>query len=41
AAQRGVEAPIISAVAAILDRAMTVREAVVALMNRPLKSETE
>lgn len=41
AADRGVDAPIISAVAQILDRAITIQEAVVALMARPLRSETD
>lgn len=41
AAERGVDAPIISAVAAILDRAITINEAVAALMARPLKPEAE
>jgi len=39
AARHGVEAPIISAVAAILAGAITVGEAVEALMTRPLKHE--
>lgn len=41
AAERGVDAPIISAVAAILDRAITINEAVATLMARPLKPEAE
>jgi glycerol-3-phosphate dehydrogenase (NAD(P)+) len=41
AAQRGIEAPIISAVAAILDGTVTIGEAVAALMARPLKSEAD
>jgi glycerol-3-phosphate dehydrogenase (NAD(P)+) len=41
AAERGIDAPIISAVAAILDRAITIREAVSALMSRPLKNEAD
>jgi glycerol-3-phosphate dehydrogenase (NAD(P)+) len=41
AAERGVEAPIISAVAAILDGALTVSEAVSALMTRPLRNEND
>jgi glycerol-3-phosphate dehydrogenase (NAD(P)+) len=41
AAERGVDAPIISAVAQILDRAITIHEAVAALMTRPLRSETD
>ncbi|TSE13789.1 NAD(P)H-dependent glycerol-3-phosphate dehydrogenase [Mesorhizobium intechi] len=40
AAERGIEAPIITAVAAILDGAITIRQAVTALMTRPLKTET-
>jgi glycerol-3-phosphate dehydrogenase (NAD(P)+) len=39
AAERGIEAPIISAVAAILEGAVTIHEAVSALMSRPLKNE--
>jgi glycerol-3-phosphate dehydrogenase (NAD(P)+) len=39
AAERGIEAPIISAVAAILEGAVTIQEAVSALMSRPLKNE--
>jgi glycerol-3-phosphate dehydrogenase (NAD(P)+) len=39
ALERGVDAPIISAVARILDGAITIREAVSALMSRPLRSE--
>lgn len=39
--ERGVDAPIISAVAEILAGAITIREAVSALMSRPLKSETD
>ncbi len=41
AAKRGIEAPIISAVAAILGRQLTVQQAVGALMTRPLKAETD
>lgn len=41
ARERGIDAPIITAVAAILERAITIQEAVVALMDRPLKTETE
>ena len=41
AVTRNIEAPIISAVAAILDGALTVQEAVEALMTRPLKNETD
>jgi glycerol-3-phosphate dehydrogenase (NAD(P)+) len=39
AAERGIEAPIISAVSALLERRMTVGEAVSGLLARPLKSE--
>ncbi|TIP00074.1 MAG: NAD(P)H-dependent glycerol-3-phosphate dehydrogenase [Mesorhizobium sp.] len=41
AAERGIEAPIISAVAAILDGKITIGKAVTALMTRPLKIETD
>ena len=41
AADRGIDAPIISAVALILDGAITIGEAVSALMTRPLRSEAE
>jgi glycerol-3-phosphate dehydrogenase (NAD(P)+) len=41
AAERGIDAPIISAVAAILDGTLTISEAVSALMTRPLKTETD
>ena len=41
AAERGIEAPIISAVAAILDGKITISQAVTALMTRPLKTETD
>ncbi|CDX52400.1 Glycerol-3-phosphate dehydrogenase (NAD(P)+) [Mesorhizobium plurifarium] len=40
-AERGIEAPIISAVAAILDGKVTIGQAVTALMTRPLKTETD
>jgi glycerol-3-phosphate dehydrogenase (NAD(P)+) len=40
ASERGIDAPIIAAVAAILDVAITIRQAVTALMTRPLKTET-
>ncbi|UVK57019.1 NAD(P)H-dependent glycerol-3-phosphate dehydrogenase [Mesorhizobium sp. AR02] len=40
AAERGIDAPIIAAVAAILDGTITIRQAVTALMTRPLKTET-
>ncbi|UCI34832.1 NAD(P)-dependent glycerol-3-phosphate dehydrogenase [Mesorhizobium sp. B4-1-4] len=38
---RGIDAPIISAVAAILDGKVTIDQAVTALMTRPLKTETK
>lgn len=41
AAERQIEAPIISAVAAILDGKITIGQAVTALMTRPLKTETD
>ncbi|MDX8453568.1 NAD(P)H-dependent glycerol-3-phosphate dehydrogenase [Mesorhizobium sp. VK9D] len=41
AAERQIEAPIISAVAAILDGKVTIGQAVTALMTRPLKTETD
>ena len=41
AAERGVDAPIICAVAQILDRSITIQEAVSALMSRPLRNEAE
>lgn len=41
AAERAINAPIIAAVAAILDGAITIREAVGALMMRPLKNEAD
>lgn len=41
AAQRGIDAPIIAAVNALLARAMTIREAVSTLMTRPLRGETD
>ncbi|MBZ9675391.1 NAD(P)H-dependent glycerol-3-phosphate dehydrogenase [Mesorhizobium sp. ES1-1] len=40
AAERGIDAPIITAVSAILDGTITIRQAVTALMTRPLKTET-
>lgn len=40
AADRGVEAPVISTVADVLDRRITAREAVALLLDRPLKHET-
>ena len=41
ARERGIDAPIIAAVAAILDGAITINEAVSALMSRPLRTEAE
>ena len=41
ARERGIDAPIINAVAAILDGRMNIDEAVTALMSRPLKAEAE
>ncbi len=41
AAERGIEAPIITAVAAILDGKLTIGQAVTALMTRPLKTEND
>ncbi|WP_315926175.1 NAD(P)H-dependent glycerol-3-phosphate dehydrogenase [Mesorhizobium sp. SP-1A] len=41
AAERGIDAPIITTVAAILDGKVSIGEAVSALMTRPLKTETE
>ncbi|TJW36686.1 MAG: glycerol-3-phosphate dehydrogenase, partial [Mesorhizobium sp.] len=41
AAERNIDAPIITAVAAILDGKITIRQAVSALMTRPLKTETD
>ncbi|TPM47047.1 NAD(P)-dependent glycerol-3-phosphate dehydrogenase [Mesorhizobium sp. B2-3-2] len=41
ATERGIDAPIIAAVAAILDGTITIRQAVAALMTRPLKTETD
>jgi glycerol-3-phosphate dehydrogenase (NAD(P)+) len=40
-AERQIDAPIIAAVAAILDRTITIGQAVSALMTRPLKTETD
>ncbi|UVK42481.1 NAD(P)H-dependent glycerol-3-phosphate dehydrogenase [Mesorhizobium sp. AR07] len=40
AIERNIDAPIIAAVAAILDGTITIRQAVTALMTRPLKTET-
>jgi len=41
ARERGIDAPIIGATAQILERAITIREAVAALMSRPLRTEAE
>lgn len=41
AIEHGIDAPIITAVAAILDGKVTISEAVAALMTRPLKTETD
>lgn len=41
AAEQGIDAPIISAVAAILEGAITIGEAVSMLMTRPLKTEND
>ncbi|MBN9257276.1 MAG: glycerol-3-phosphate dehydrogenase [Mesorhizobium sp. 65-26] len=41
ASERGIDAPIITATAAILDGALTIGQAVTALMTRPLKTETD
>jgi glycerol-3-phosphate dehydrogenase (NAD(P)+) len=41
ARERGIEAPIVEAVDAIIAGALTIREAAAALMNRPLKAEAE
>ncbi|MEP6565188.1 MAG: NAD(P)H-dependent glycerol-3-phosphate dehydrogenase [Mesorhizobium sp.] len=41
ATERQIDAPIIAAVAAILDGTITIRQAVSALMTRPLKTETD
>lgn len=41
AAEQGIDAPIISAVAAILEGAISIGEAVSMLMTRPLKTETD
>jgi len=41
AVERGIDAPIIAAVAAILDGTVTIGQAVTALMTRPLKTETD
>ncbi|MBT1158868.1 NAD(P)-dependent glycerol-3-phosphate dehydrogenase [Aminobacter anthyllidis] len=39
--ERGIEAPIIEAVAALLDNAITINEAVAGLMTRPLRAEAD
>lgn len=39
--ERDIDAPIIAAVSAILDGTITIRQAVTALMTRPLKTETD
>jgi glycerol-3-phosphate dehydrogenase (NAD(P)+) len=41
ARERGIDAPIIAAVAQLLDGAITIREAVSGLMSRPLRAEAE
>jgi glycerol-3-phosphate dehydrogenase (NAD(P)+) len=41
ATERNIDAPIIIAVSAILDGTITIRQAVTALMTRPLKTETD
>ncbi|ESZ69363.1 glycerol-3-phosphate dehydrogenase [Mesorhizobium sp. L103C119B0] len=41
ATERHIDAPIIAAVSAILDGTITIRQAVSALMTRPLKTETD
>jgi glycerol-3-phosphate dehydrogenase (NAD(P)+) len=41
AAENGIDAPIIAAVAAILEGHLSIGEAVSALMTRPLKTESE
>jgi glycerol-3-phosphate dehydrogenase (NAD(P)+) len=41
ATERDIDAPIIAAVSAILDGTITIRQAVSALMTRPLKTETD
>ncbi|MGX5843335.1 NAD(P)H-dependent glycerol-3-phosphate dehydrogenase [Mesorhizobium sp. ArgA1] len=41
ATERDIDAPIIAAVSAILDGTITIRQAVTALMTRPLKTETD
>nr|MBA3446119.1 glycerol-3-phosphate dehydrogenase [Pseudaminobacter sp.] len=39
--ERGIDAPIIGAAAQILDGAITINEAVSALMSRPLRNEAD
>lgn len=39
--ERGIEAPIVEAVAALLDKAITINEAVAGLMTRPLRAEAD
>ena len=39
--ERGIDAPIIVAVAQILEGKVTIQEAVAALMARPLRSESD
>jgi glycerol-3-phosphate dehydrogenase (NAD(P)+) len=41
AARRGIEAPIVAAVDAVLKGRISIADAVAALLSRPLKSETE
>ena len=41
AARRGIEAPIIAAVDAVLKGGLSIADAVSALLSRPLKSEVE
>jgi len=41
ATERDIDAPIITAVSAILDGTITIRQAVSALMTRPLKTEAD
>ncbi len=39
--ERGIDAPIVEAVAALLDNAITINEAVIGLMSRPLRAEAD
>ncbi|WP_269931946.1 NAD(P)H-dependent glycerol-3-phosphate dehydrogenase [Aminobacter sp. HY435] len=39
--ERGIDAPIVAAVAALLDKAITINEAVAGLMTRPLRAEAD